>query len=92
MFLRILINCLTGRIDVFLCTKSVEVASLYENFTDEERNKLAVHPKPLISDVFYYIASKKLERNKQVILKFNSGLKELKETGRIDQIMKEGGR
>ncbi len=78
---------LNGRIDVFPVERKVGKYLLEENFSAEERARLADHPKAL--DIFkpYLMLSKTNEENEARIYLFDLGFKRIKENGVYDNVM-----
>lgn len=80
---------LKGRIDIFPLNIDVAGTLLETRFTQQERNAITYHPRPLYSIYTHLIFSKKVERNIRMHKLFNNGLKRLKESGKLDQYLQE---
>jgi polar amino acid transport system substrate-binding protein len=78
---------LQGRIKIFPIDQYVGSNLLRTDFKPEENNLITFHPKPLLSQKYYLLFSKKVEKNKQRLELFNKGLKRLKESKRFDQLL-----
>lgn len=77
---------LDGRIKIFPIDKEVGYALIQKLFTTDDAKRLTHHPKPVLeSDPHYLLLSKKVERNKLLLIVFNKGLRRLKASGRFDQ-------
>ncbi len=80
---------LRGKIQIFPMNLEVGYYQLQRTFPPEKRQLFTHHPKPLYVKPLHVIFSKKIDKNKHRLALFNKGLKQLKDRGRIDQIMKE---
>ena len=80
---------LKGRIHIFPLAKEVAYALLNEKFTEQDRNQLTFHPKPVNSGELHLLLSKNKPNSKHLLKRFNRGLKRLKESGQYDSIMRE---
>lgn len=80
---------LVGRIDLSLFEVSNALHILQSEFTKEERDKITYHPLPLTTQPLHLIISKKAEDPQKLIDLFNKGLKQLKESGKLDQYISE---
>lgn len=80
---------LLGRIDVFPMTMAVGYSLLNTGFSSAEAARVTNHPGPVQQAVFHLLFSKAVDRNEQMIEAFNEGLEELRESGRLDQYVKE---
>ena len=80
---------LKGRIHIFPLAKEVAYALLNEKFTEQDRNQLTFHPKPVNSGELHLLLSKNKPESKDLLKLFNRGLKRLKESGQYDSIMRE---
>lgn len=78
-----------GRIEVFQLNIDVGYALINENFKPETARLFTHHPKPVLKSVYYLMLSKKIERNKRMLVLFNNGLKRLKESGKYEQFRVE---
>lgn len=52
-------------------------------------NEVKTHPQPLVTKPYFLIMSKKSPNGDKYLEAFNRGLKKLKESGRLDQMMKD---
>lgn len=80
---------LAGRIDIFPLDLEVGLSLLRTNFTPEEAAQITHHPLPVQTSPFSLMLSKKIERNVELMTLFNAGLQELKDSGRLQQIIDE---
>jgi polar amino acid transport system substrate-binding protein len=80
---------LSGRIDACPVIDSVGHYLLRTKFSQEEREKIMSSVK--YSEVVYYrlMLSKSVKENKQLMVKFNQGLKALKDSGRYARMEKD---
>jgi len=77
---------LRSRIDAFLCMESVCGKMLLQQYSQKERDLIAVHPKIWVDNPHYLIISKKNKRAGYWFQTFESGLQKLKESGRLQRI------
>ncbi len=80
---------LTGRVDLFPVDKAVGFDVLHQHFSAAERAQLSFHPTPLRSDSMHLLLSRELPGNALLIKRFNLGLKQLRESGKIAQYLLE---
>ena len=80
---------LAGRVDLFPMDKVVGFDMLHQHFSAAERAKLSFHPKPLRSDSLHLLLSRKVAGNAELIERFNRGLAQLRESGKIAQYLLE---
>ncbi|MEN8199822.1 MAG: transporter substrate-binding domain-containing protein [Thermodesulfobacteriota bacterium] len=79
---------LSGRIDIFPQEVEVGYEMINNEFTPEEAMLFTHHPLPAVaSDELRLLFSKKVERNRHLVDVFNQGLKQLRESGRIEQMI-----
>ncbi len=83
---------LVGRIQIFPMNIDVGYSLMHEKFTLKEARLITNHLKPIGTYVYHLLLSKKVERNKQMLILFNKGLKRLKESGRYDQYFEDSRR
>lgn len=83
---------LFGRIKIFPQFLDVGYYQLQELYKPEDAHLFTHHPKPLKVVPSNLLLSKKLEKNKRLIVLFNRGLRQLKETGKYDQYILESRR
>lgn len=79
---------LANRLDAFPIDRVVAQAMLQQDFTPEQRQSLALHPRPLLTDPLYLLLSRKVPANQKLIERFNHGLQRLKESGAYDSYMR----
>ncbi len=82
---------LSGRIKLFPENIDVGYHIIKQNFPEETVKRFTHHPKPLQHYTYHMILSKKIARNAQMMALFNKGLKQLKQSGRYDEIFAESG-
>ncbi|MEK1939363.1 MAG: transporter substrate-binding domain-containing protein [Pseudomonas sp.] len=78
---------LAGRIDVFPMDKTVAFDMLHQHFSAAERAQLTFNPKPLRSDTLHLMLSRAVPGNAELIARFNAGLKQLRDSGKIAQYL-----
>ena len=81
-----LTNLLKARIDAFPGELMVTYAQIRDTFSEEQTALFTHHPKRIAQKPLYLLLSKKVPGNVQIRDRFNEGLKQLKESGRYDQI------
>ena len=77
---------LKGRIDVFPGEVMVTYDQIRDIFSEEQAALFTYHPKPINDQPLYLLLSKKVPGNEALRDLFNEGLKQLKASGRYDQI------
>ncbi|MDM8516805.1 transporter substrate-binding domain-containing protein [Desulfobacterales bacterium HSG16] len=77
------------RIMLFPLDLNVGYAILNQHFAPDEIEKITYHSKPLVSNLYHLILSKKVERNGRMMELFSEGLKQLKASGKYDQFLEE---
>lgn len=80
---------LAGRVDLFPVDKVVGFDILHKNFSPAERSQLSFHSKPLRTDSLHLLLSRKVPGNAELMVRFNRGLQELRESGKITQYLLE---
>ncbi len=83
---------LKRKIDIFPVDVEVGYTMLKNIFPPEEVGLFTHHPTPVRSDPHHLILSKKNEKNRELVVLFNKGLKRLKESERIFQYLAESRR
>jgi polar amino acid transport system substrate-binding protein len=78
---------LKGRIDVFPGDLMVTYAQIQDTFSAEEAALFTHHPKTFESRGLYLLFSKQVEGNEQMRDLFDKGLRQLKESGRYEEII-----
>lgn len=78
---------LTGRIDIFPNDPIVGQAQLHNNFTPAEQALFTHHPKVFAQKSLHLIISKQIHNGKQLLSKFNAGLRKLKKSGQLNVIL-----
>jgi polar amino acid transport system substrate-binding protein len=78
---------LKGRIEVFPGEVMVTYAQIRDTFPEDEVALFTHHPKPINDQPLYLLLSKKVPDNEPMRDLFNEGLRQLKESGRYDQII-----
>lgn len=76
---------LAGRVELFPIDKVVGFDMLFQKFTAAERAQLSVHPKPLRSEHLHLLMSRAVPGNGELMARFNLGLAQLRESGKISQ-------
>lgn len=75
------------RVDLFVCNFDVGLHIL--NRDHPEVSRITWHPVPIMTGESHLIISKKSPRGREMVEKFNLGLRKLKESGRYDRIFEE---
>lgn len=83
---------LQDKIHVFPCDIEVGYELIRKHFTAEEVQLFMHHPLPVRADPHHLLLSRKIERNKRLIVLFNSGLQRIKENGQYDRYISESRR
>ncbi len=79
---------LTGRIQIYPQEKSVGYFALMNHFSAEDRDQITHHPRPILNNLSYVLFPKALEGSAELVVRFNKGLKEFRESGAYDRYMK----
>lgn len=77
------------RIDIFPNDPVVGYAQIRNNFSAEEARLFKHHPKEFEVNTLNLIISKKCVNGRLFLEKFNSGMKKLKDSGRLEQMFKD---
>ena len=80
---------LAGRTDVFPLDKVVAFSMLHKQFSAAEREQLAFHPRSLHSDSLHLLLSRRVPGNAELLERFNRGLAQLRDSGKIEQYLAE---
>lgn len=80
---------IAGRVDLFPMDKVVGFDMLHQHFSAAERAQLSFHPKPLRSDSLHLLLSREVPGNAELIARFNQGLTQLRESGKVTQYLLE---
>lgn len=80
---------LAGRVDLFPMDKVVGFDILHQHFTAAERAQLSFHPVPLRSDSLHLLLSRNVPGNAERLTRFNQGLAQLRESGKVAQYLLE---
>jgi len=75
---------LKKRIDIFACNLDVGYSLIHKIYPIETASLFTNHPRPVKESPLALILSKKVDKNKIMIEKFNQGLKQLKDSGKYD--------
>lgn len=75
---------LRGRIHIYPQELEVGLAHL-ENLSDEDRARITYHPRPLSELEYFLLFSIKVPKNRELVKKFNRGLRTLKANGKYRQ-------
>ncbi|WP_179958326.1 substrate-binding periplasmic protein [Chitinimonas arctica] len=79
---------LAGRFDIFPSDLNVGYALLQKNFVTAEFDLITHHPKVYNVVSYFLILSKANPDNAKLLLRFNRGLKKLRESGRYEEYFK----
>ncbi len=80
---------LKGRIQLFPNEVAVGYDYLRKTYTPEQVELFTHHSKHVVSNTLHLLFSRKSDRTPKLLEMFNSGLKQMRESGEIDQIMKD---
>lgn len=80
---------LWGRIDLFPMNLYTGYYMVHENFSPEEISKITHHLRPLKTSEYHLLFPKALEESSARVRLFNSGLKELQDSGEYTKIIEE---
>lgn len=80
---------LKGKIKIFPVDVEVGYTMLQNSYPPETVRNVTHHPTPIRSDPHHLILSNRIEKNKELVLLFNKGLKRLKESGKFDRYFVE---
>lgn len=80
---------LKGRIHAFSLDINTGYSTLNKLFSEENINKITHHKKPIEIWSYHLLLSKKNEKNKNVLLLFNEGLRALKENGKYQSTLQQ---
>lgn len=78
-----------GRIDLFPMTEAVGYSILNTGFEDDQVANVTRHPRPVQQAVFHLLFSKAVDGNEAMMERFNRGLAELRDNGRIERYLRE---
>ena len=81
---------LGNRMPVFVCSFTAGYALLNQMYKPETVALFTNHPKAVKQEAYRVLFSKAVPENKERLVKFNSGLKKLKESGDLDRFIEEG--
>lgn len=76
-----------GRIDLFPCAKLVGQHLLQMTLPPKSGLAIRYHPRPIMTGGLHLLISKKTTNAKELVTRFNQGLKRLRESGQYDRIM-----
>jgi polar amino acid transport system substrate-binding protein len=76
---------LIKRIDIFVCNLDVGYSLIHKMYPIETASLFTNHPLPVKEAPLVLLLSNRLDKNKQLIDKFNKGLKQLKDSGKFDE-------
>lgn len=80
---------LRGRIDIFPNDPLVGYAQIKNTFSPEIAKRFTHHPKEFEKSTLSLIISKKSEQGRIFLEKFNAGLEKLKQSGKLNQMLKD---
>ena len=83
-------NLLKGRIDVFPGEVMVTYEQIRDTFSPEDAALFTHHPKAIHENPLHLLLSKKVAESEAMLERFNNGLRQLKASGRYDQIIADG--
>ena len=80
-------NLLKGRIDVFPGEVMVTYEQIRDTFSEQEAALFTHHAKPIVDKPLFVLLNKDVPGNQRMRDLFNEGLRQLKASGRYDQII-----
>ncbi len=80
-------NLLKGRIDVFPGEVMVTYEQIRDTFSEQESALFTHHAKPIVDKPLFVLLNKDVPGNERMLDLFNDGLRQLKASGRYDQII-----
>ncbi len=80
-------NLLKGRIDVFPGEMMVTYEQIRDTFSEQEAALFTHHAKPIVNKPLFVLLNKDVPGNERMRDLFNEGLRQLKASGRYDQII-----
>lgn len=80
---------IAGRVELLPMDKVVAFNMLHLHFSAAERAQLSFHPKPLRTDSLHLLLSREIPGNAELIVRFNQGLAQLRESGKVAQYLLE---
>ena len=80
---------LAGRIKIFPSNIDVGYDLLAKKFSMQEIESIVHHRKPFLSVPTHLVFSKRVKKNKRLLALFNQGLKQLRDSGKVDQYFEE---
>lgn len=80
---------IAGRVDVFPVDKVVGFNMLHQYFSAADRGKLTFHPQPLRLDSLHLLMARDVPGNAERMVRFNRGLAQLRESGKVAQYLLE---
>ncbi len=80
---------LKGRIDLFMTGTVIGGDMIKEKLSPEQAALITFHEKPFRIATYHLILTKSIAANKQLLDKFNAGLKKLQDEGLYDQYLKD---
>lgn len=83
------VKLLKGRIQLFPNELIVGYDYIRKTYTPEQAKLFTHHPKDVVANNVHLLFSKKSDRTPKLLEVFNKGLKQLRESGEIDQILKD---
>jgi len=78
-----------GRVDVYVCNVGVGLHVLRKQMPKEDAALITYHVRPFLVENNHLIISRHAKDGQDIIDKFNLGLRQLKDSGRYDQIFDE---
>lgn len=77
-----------GRLDIVPASRKVGFTMINEFLTNEQKERITFHPKPLLQDNMYVFFSRKHNQGEHMAKLFDLGMQQLKSTGRIKELIK----
>lgn len=80
---------LAGRIDIFPMTQEIGQHLIQQSLLPEQVAQITFHPKAVHSEPAFLLLSRQVEGNEEMMRLFNLGLQELRDSGRLQEIIDE---
>lgn len=78
---------LAGRIDTYNANPEVVAELMQKNFTQQQRDKITHHPKPLLTTTSHVLFPRGAKLSKELLWRFNHGLAALRSSGELDLLL-----
>jgi polar amino acid transport system substrate-binding protein len=79
---------IAGRVDIYACNKAVGLFIL-ANRIGEGADQVVYDPRPIFAETNHLIVSRRLPYGRELLARFNAGLRKLRQSGRYDEIRRD---